>query len=300
MSVVLITGAATGIGNLTARSLAAAGHIVYASMRDPDGKNADRAQALRATATSDGVELQVIELDVQSQHSADRAVRTVLDRSGRLDVVIHNAGHLFVGYVEAFTAEDIARLFDTNAIGAHRLNRSVLPHMRGRGSGTLLYVGSTIPITIPPFLGPYVASKAAMDALALTTSYEVGQFGIETVIIMPRAFTQGTEHFGDASHADDAAVTAAYAKLDPLVARNEDATSSLFRAGVDAHPVSVADEITRILALPVGDKPLRSVIDFTDSGVDHVNSVIQKAREDFVSRMGFQEMLHVKPRALQG
>ncbi len=291
MSVVLITGAATGIGNLTARALAADGHTVFASMRNPGGSNAARAQALLDTARTDGVDLRVVELDVQSQDSTDAAVKTVLDEAGRLDVVMHNAGHLFVGYVEAFTAEEIAGLFDSNAIGTHRLNRSALPHMRERGSGVLLYVGSTIPITTPPFLGPYVASKAAMDALALTTSYEVGQFGIETVIVMPGAFTKGTEHFPDASHAEDEAVTRAYARLDPLVARNEDVTSALFPPGVDGDPITVAQEITRVLALPAGAKPFRTVVDLTNSGVEVANEAVRKAREEFVTRMGFAELL---------
>ena len=132
-----------------------------------------------------------------------------------------------------------------------------------------------------------------MDALALTTAYEVGQFGVETVIVMPGAFTEGTEHFPDATHADDAAVAAAYTKLDHFVAGNEEATNSLFRPGVDAHPVAVAREVARILALPRGEKPFRSVIDFTDSGVEEVNEAIRAARENFVTRMGFQQMLKV-------
>ena len=294
MSVVLITGAATGIGNLTAYALAADGHTVYASMRDPKGKNADHAQELLDVGARDGVDLRIVELDVASADSCDAAVDTVLDEAGALDVVVHNAGHLYVGYVEAFTPEDIASLFDTNAIGTHRLNRAVLPHMRERRSGLLLYIGSTIPVTTPPFLGPYVASKAALDAMAVVTSYEVGQFGIETVIIMPGAFTKGTEHFPDASHASDTAVNEAYAMFDPMVARNEAATESLFGDGVDGDPIIVAEEITRILRLPVGEKPFRSVVDLTDSGVDEVNAVAAQARERFVERMGFGELLHVK------
>ncbi|KUN35523.1 hypothetical protein AQJ30_25725 [Streptomyces longwoodensis] len=102
-SVVLITGAATGIGNLTARALAAAGHTVYASMRDVRGRNAARAEELRALGRREGHDLRVVELDVQSEASAEAAVATVLDEAGRLDTVVHNAGHLYVGYVEAFT-----------------------------------------------------------------------------------------------------------------------------------------------------------------------------------------------------
>jgi NAD(P)-dependent dehydrogenase (short-subunit alcohol dehydrogenase family) len=297
MSVVLITGAATGIGNLTARALAAAGHTVYASMRDPYGHNAGHARELLNVAKRDSVDLRVADLDVQSQDSCNAAVKTIIDDTGHLDVVINNAGHLYVGYTEAYTAEDITRLFDINAIGAHRVNRAALPHMRARRSGTLLYVGSTIPVTTPPFLGPYVASKAAMDALAIVTMYEVGQFGIETCIVMPGAFTQGTNHFPGASHASDAAVTAAYSELDSLVARNEAATASLFPPGTEQNPGAVADEISRILALPIGTKPLRSVVDLTDSGdhaVETVNQAAQAAREKFVTRMGYGELLHLK------
>jgi NAD(P)-dependent dehydrogenase (short-subunit alcohol dehydrogenase family) len=294
MSVVLITGAGSGIGNLTAKALAAGGHTVYASMRDRAGRNVARAQELLDLGEREGLDLRVVELDVQSQASADQAVSTILDATGHLDVVVHNAGHLYVGYVEAFTADDIAHLFDINVLGAQRVNRAALPHMRKRRSGTLLYVGSTTSISVPPFLGPYVASKFALDALAMVTSYEVSQFGIETTIVMPGAFTHGTEHFPNASHASDQAVTAAYSALDPLVARNEEATASLFDPEVDADPAAVAAEVTRILSLPIGQKPFRSVVDFTQSHVEQVVAVTEKSRREFLTRMGFGELLELK------
>ncbi|MFF7331645.1 SDR family NAD(P)-dependent oxidoreductase [Streptomyces sp. NPDC090306] len=295
MSTVLITGAATGIGNLTTKALACAGHRVYATMRAPEGRNAQRAQELRDFATEVGADIRVVELDVASQESADAAVRAVVADCGELDVVIHNAGHLLVGYVEAFTAEEIAHLVDVNTLGVQRLNRAVLPHLRGRGQGTLLYVGSTTSITTPPFLGPYVVSKAAMDSLALVTSYEVSQFGIETVIVMPGAFTEGTDHFPKAGRATPSAdVAEAYKALDPLVARNEEATAGLFTPGTHADPVVVADEITRILALPYGQRPFRSVVDLTNSTVEQANDAVTEARTDFVRRMGFGEVLELR------
>lgn len=293
-SVVLVTGAATGIGNLTARALAAAGHTVYASMRDVTGRNARHADELLELGRREGQDLHVVELDVQSEPSAEAAVATILGDAGRLDTVVHNAGHLYVGYVEAFTPEDIQRLIDVNTIGIQRVNRAVLPHMRERRSGTLVYVGSTTSVVVPPFLGPYVASKVAADALAQTTAYEVSQFGIETTIVMPGPFTQGTEHFPNASHAGDEERNRAYAELDPLVERNEEATANLFTPGVDAHPRAVAEEIVRILALPVGTRPFRTVVDFSDAGVDEVNKVLWDAQQRFLTRLGFGELLHVK------
>jgi NAD(P)-dependent dehydrogenase (short-subunit alcohol dehydrogenase family) len=294
MSTVLITGAGTGIGNLTARALARAGHRVYASMRAPGTRNAARAEELNHLAAAERLDLHVVELDVTSQESADHAVAAVLDDAGAFDVVIHNAGHLATGYVEAFTAEEIAHLIDVNTLGVQRLNRAALPHLRAQGHGTLLYVGSTIPVTTPPFLGPYVVSKAAMDALALVTSYEVAPLGIETVIVMPGAFTQGTDHFPKAARPTDTAdVAAGYRALDPLAARNEEATEGLFTPGTQADPVVVAEEITRILALPFGERPFRSVVDLTNSMVEQANSAVLEARTDFVRRMGFEKVLHV-------
>jgi NAD(P)-dependent dehydrogenase (short-subunit alcohol dehydrogenase family) len=209
-------------------------------------------------------------------------------------VVVHNAGHLAVGYVEAFTAEDIAHLFDVNAFGAQRVNRAALPHLRERGEGTLVYVGSTTTVVVPPFLGPYVASKFAFDALAQVTAYDVSQFGIETTIVMPGAFTEGTEHFPHASRASDTETGAAYSALDPLVARNEAATASLVEPGVEADPVAVADEITRVLRLPVGQKPLRTVVDFTQSHVEVVTDAARRAQESFLTRMGFGQLLQLQ------
>lgn len=292
--VVLITGASTGIGNLTARALGEAGHTVYASMRNIKGRNAKHVNELLEYGEHNGFDLRVVELDVQSDTSAEDAVSTILNEAGRLDTVVHNAGHLYVGYVEAFTPEDIQHLFDINVIGIQRVNRAVLPHMRERRSGTLLYVGSTTTVVVPPFLGPYVASKFAADALAQVTAYEVGQLGIETTIVMPGAFTQGTDHFPNASRSGDVDRNQAYSILDPLVDRNEEATANLFPPDVEAHPRAVAEEIAQILSLPAGRRPFRSVIDFTDSGVEEVNKVMRRSQENFVNRLGFGELLHVR------
>ena len=295
MSSVLITGAATGIGNLTARALAVDGHRVFATMRHPDGANAAHATELRDLANRDGLRLQVVELDVLSEMSVTAAVRSVLQKEGALDVVVHNAGHLALGYSEAFTAAEIARLFDTNVLGMHRVNRAVLPHMRDRRSGTLVYIGSTTTVDVPPFMAPYVASKAAFDALAQTTAYEVNQFGIETTIVMPGAFTRGTDHFPNASHPSDAKVIAAYAALDEMVQHYGEATERLFN-GADADPAAVAAEVSRLLTLPAGQKPFRTVVDFTGAKVSEVNARVWDEQQDFITRMGMGDLLQIADR----
>jgi NAD(P)-dependent dehydrogenase (short-subunit alcohol dehydrogenase family) len=290
-SVILVTGAATGIGQLSAHSLAEAGHTVYSSMRDIKGRNVDRAQKERDYAQSHHVDLRVVELDVTSQDSANQVVQTILAEQDHIDVVLHNAGHLVVGYVEAFTAEEVDSLFQTNVFGVIRVNRAILPHLRKREAGLLLYTGSTTVVDVPPFLGPYVASKMAMDGIAQTTAYEVSQFGIETCIMMPGAFTQGTEHFPDATRPADTATTATYARLDGMVARNEEATNSLFIPGVDATPQAVADAFVRIVGLPAGARPFRTVVDFTNGNAEVANVVLGKVQGDFLRRMGYGNLL---------
>jgi NAD(P)-dependent dehydrogenase (short-subunit alcohol dehydrogenase family) len=218
-------------------------------MRDLAGRNRPAADELLALGRSQGLNLRVVDLDVRSQESADAAVATVIDEAGRLDVVVHNAGHLSLGYTEAYSAEEMADLLDVNALSAQRVNRAALPHLRARGTGTLVYIGSTTTVSVPPFLGPYVVSKFAFDALAQVTAYEVAPYGIETVIVMPGAFTRGTNHFAHASGPADVSVTAEYADLDhyvanygEYVANYGEATEGLFVPGSDPDPVSVADE----------------------------------------------------------
>lgn len=163
---VLITGSATGIGALASVSLAAAGHNVYASIRDPEGRNAERVQSLKGQAAGLSGSLSVVELDVLSEGSAVAAVETIVEEAGRFDVVVHNAAHLLFGVTKAFSPEEVMRAFDVNAVGALRVNRAVLPVMRRQESGLLLWVGSGTTRVIPPFLAPYTAAKAAFDAFA--------------------------------------------------------------------------------------------------------------------------------------
>ena len=129
-NIILVTGAGTGIGKLTAQSLAEAGHIVYATMRDVEGRNKPRADEMRAFAQAKNIPLHPLELDVLSQESADAAAATIIREQGRLDVVMQNAGHLVVGPSEAFTPEEMVKVFDTNLFGAQRVNRAVLPYLR--------------------------------------------------------------------------------------------------------------------------------------------------------------------------
>ncbi|MBV8465644.1 MAG: SDR family oxidoreductase [Burkholderiales bacterium] len=289
-SVVLVTGASTGIGYLSARALAAAGHTVYASMRDIHGRNAPRVRELRDWSFANGHELRAVELDVLSQASADAAIKTIIAEQGRLDVVVHNAGHLVVGPVEAFSPEEVVRVFDTNTLGTLRVNKAALPYMRNAQSGLMLWISSsTVRGGFPPFLGPYAAAKAAMDSLAVTMSFELARFGIETSIVVPGAFTRGTAHFPNAGQPADKVTADAYARYDGLMDQVGARLSALTPDHAD--PQAVAEEVARIVSLPAGERPFRSVIDFIDDGAGAVTEVAERVREEFAERIGIADLL---------
>jgi NAD(P)-dependent dehydrogenase (short-subunit alcohol dehydrogenase family) len=291
-SVVLVTGAATGIGALTVRSLAKAGHVVYASMRDIAGRNAAKVRELRDWGFANGADVRVVELDVLSQASADAAVATIVADRGRLDAVVHNAGHLVIGPTEAFTPEEIAQVFDTNFLGTQRVNRAVLPVLRKQGRGLVLWVSSsTVRGGFPPFLGPYAAAKAAMDSLAVSMSYELARFGIETSIVVPGAFTAGTEHFPKAGKPADAGTAAAYARYDGLLDQVGARLSEL--SPPESDPAAVGEEIARIVSLPHGERPFRSVVDFINDGAAEVTEVAERVRQEFAQRIGIADLLKV-------
>src|SRR5690348_8524309 len=157
-NVILITGASSGFGALAARALARAGHTVYASMRDTAGRNAPRVTEAKQYAAEHGADLRTVELDVGSQASADAAVNTIIAENGRLDVVVHNAGHMVFGPAEGFTPEQLAQLYDVNVLGTQRVNRAALPQLRKQGKGLVVWVSSTSTRGgTPPYLGPYFA-----------------------------------------------------------------------------------------------------------------------------------------------
>jgi len=159
-NIIVITGASSGFGALAARALAIAGHTVYASMRETTGRNASQVEAAEQFAKENHVDLRAIELDVASQESADRAIKTMVEKDGRLDVVIHNVGHMVFGAAEAFTPEQLVQVFDTNVLSTQRVNRAALPQLRRQKTGHVLWVGSSSTRGgTPPIFHPTVRQR---------------------------------------------------------------------------------------------------------------------------------------------
>jgi NAD(P)-dependent dehydrogenase (short-subunit alcohol dehydrogenase family) len=289
--VIVVTGASSGFGAMTVRALADAGHTVYAGMRDIAGRNAEAAQEAADYANQHSVHLRVIDMDVSEQASVDAAVRTIISTEVRLDVIVHNAGHMVLGPLESFTTDQLVSIYDTNVLSTQRLNRAALPHLRNQRDGLVVWVGSTSTRGgTPPYLGPYFAAKAAEDSLAVTSAAELARFGIDTVIIVPGSFTRGINHFANAGHPDDADVVAAY---EPLYGGLMDQVSKKLAdlAPPDQDPVEVARAIVRVVGMTKGTRPFRVHIDPADDGAETVNRVGDLVRREFYRRIDLDDLL---------
>ena len=291
-AVVLVTGASSGFGRLTAEALARAGHTVYASMRDVADRNAQNAAEMAAVSAHEGVDLRAIELDVQSEPSANAAAEQIIAESGRIDVVVHNAGHMMFGPAESFTPEQFAQQYDVNVLGTQRVNRAVLPHMRRQKQGLLVWVSSSSSAGgTPPYLSPYFAAKAAMDALAVQYARELSRWGIETSIVVPGAFTKGTNHFAHSGRPADEARAAEY-EAGPYKGFGEEVQKA-FAAIVpgDADVEGVADAVVDIVNMPFGKRPFRVHYDPTQDGADVGFTVLDRLRAEMLHRVGLADLL---------
>jgi NAD(P)-dependent dehydrogenase (short-subunit alcohol dehydrogenase family) len=293
--VIVITGASSGFGRLSANALAKAGHTVYASMRGTTGRNAAQVADVEKFARDNSVDLRAIELDVGSQESVDAAIARVVAEQGRLDVVMHNAGHMVFGPAEAFTPEQLAELYDINVLSTQRVNRAALPQLRKQAKGLLVWVSSSSSAGgTPPYLAPYFAAKAGMDAMAVVYARELARWGIETSIIVPGAFTGGTNHFAHSGSPADRARVAEY-EAGPYAGFGEQIQKA-FAAIVppEADASSVADAIVKVVDTPFGKRPFRVHIDPTEDGADVAFAVIDRVRREMLHRVGLSDLL--KPR----
>lgn len=290
--IILVTGASSGFGALTARRLADAGHTVYASMRDTQGRNVPQVEDATRYANEHGVDLRTVELDVLSDASTGHAIAHILREASRIDVVVHNSGHMVFGPTEAFTPEQFIEQYDVNVVGTQRVNRAVLPHLRQQRNGLLVWVGSSSTRGgTPPYLAPYFAAKAAMDSVAVSYSTELSRWGIETSIVLPGAYTSGTNHFAHSGKPADAARAAEYESgpYAGLPDRILEGLKSLEPA--DADVADVAAAIVRVVGLPHGERPFRVHVDPSQDGAEAVNAVGDRVRREMYRNLGLESLL---------
>jgi len=172
---VFLTGGSSGIGHATAELLAESGFTVFAASRNPSSE---------VRCFSGGGEVRPLRLDVRDQHSVDAAVENVLAQAD-IGIVIHCAGIGIACPGEYFSPDAIAGLIDTNYTGVLRVNSRILPHLRQRGGGLCIIVGSVGGKFPVPFQSHYCSSKAALDMYAATLRMELRDHGVRVNLIMP-------------------------------------------------------------------------------------------------------------------
>jgi NAD(P)-dependent dehydrogenase (short-subunit alcohol dehydrogenase family) len=287
--VVLITGTSSGIGYATAQNLAQKGYTVFATMRQIDGKNATVAAELRSWATSQGVNLHVLELDVTDNISVQTAVQQVMDVTGRIDVLINNAGIGILGVAEAFTDEQMHRLFETNVFGPMRVVQAVLPTMRQQKEGLLMYISSTGGVIPYPFMGMYGAAKAALDGMALAFNSEVYSLGIDTIVI--QAGTHSTPFATKVELSSRQAIWEDYGSIGQAGYAMMDSMTAYFASGLVSTAESLSDHIANYIAMPAGQRPLKVALGSGTDGFDALNHTLLPLQVKAIEALGFGQFL---------
>ena len=178
--VAVVTGSSSGIGFETSLALAREGYFTYATMRDV--KKADKIQKI---ADEESLSLKVIELDVDDEESAENAINTIIQEKGRVDALVNNAGWGIWGTGEDVSVEEFKEQFETNFFSVVRMIQKVAPTMRNQGSGNIVNISSVAGRIGLPASTAYVSSKFAVEGLSESLRYELGQFGVNVIIIEP-------------------------------------------------------------------------------------------------------------------
>ncbi len=213
--VVIVTGVSSGIGRATAELLARRGYRVFGTLRSD------------ALAGGGPAGVESVRLDVRDGESARSCVRTALERAGRIDGLVNNAGYALIGSAEDTSIQEAVELFETNFFGALRMIREVLPAMRAQGAGRIVNIGSVAGFLPSPYMGIYAASKYALEGYSESLDHEVRQFGVRVCVVEPgfirtdlarnsrAAGRQSPEYAGERDRVHDALRTSVAAGGDP-------------------------------------------------------------------------------------
>jgi NADP-dependent 3-hydroxy acid dehydrogenase YdfG len=275
---ILITGASSGFGRDTAETLHRAGHTVYASMRDVQGKNREAADALRKLG------VKTVEVDVRDDASVDAGVQNVLAEAGKIDVLVNNAGIGSAGVTEAFTTEQAKAIFDTNVIGLLRVTRAVLPSMRHQHEGLIINIGSIFGRVTFPFLGIYGASKFAVEALTDSLRYEVSQLGVE---VQPSTYP--TNFVASIQRPADTEVTKSYGEVGHIPDAMFKSLASTFEGKDAPNPHDVAEAVAKLVGQSKGSRAPRTVVGAA-FGSDKANEDVAPVQAKVVEALGLSHL----------
>lgn len=284
--IIFITGASSGFGRDTALTLAAAGHQVFAGMRDINGRNKEVADTLRAQGITP------VALDVTCETTTQAAIQSVLEKSGgRLDVLINNAGIASAGVSESFTPEQLRDLFEVNVFGIQRVLRAALPTLRKQGDGLIINTGSILGRVTFPFFGLYGASKFAVEAMTDSYRYELSQLGVDVVLVQPSAYP--TNMYAAMQQPADAVRATSYGEIGAIPSKMFETFMGMFAAENAPNPHDVALAIAKLVATPKGQRPDRVVVGQA-FGSDAVNGAVSPVQRQVLDGLGLGGLATLK------
>jgi len=262
--IIFITGTSTGFGKLTAITLANAGHSVIAGMRNTQTSNAAAADELNKIPN-----IEVTDIDITSEESVNKAIRSVINKYGKIDVLVNNAAVSGFGLLEGYSLDQVRRMFEVNVFGVLRTYQAVLPFMRKERKGLVINLTSGASGHTLPFMIPYLSSKFVVESITEGLQDELAEYGIENVSIQPGVYpTEMNNGTKSGINADKTEVLAEYgtAATDKFNALG----AALFgkMTQFDMNPQTIADGILQLVNMKQGTRPLRFPLDAIAQGTD--------------------------------
>jgi NAD(P)-dependent dehydrogenase (short-subunit alcohol dehydrogenase family) len=283
---ILVTGASSGFGRLTAETLSRSGHKVFAGFHSTNGSKKHVADELKAK------NIEVLELDVTDQSAVMIAIGHLLEVSKQhLDVVINNAGMASAGISEAFTAEQARDLFDVNVFGVQRVLRATLPVLRAKRAGLVINIGSILGRVTLPFFGLYGASKYAVEAMSDSYRDELSQFGVDVVLVQPSAHP--TNMYAAAQQPADGGLDEEYGEIANIPGKILDTFGNLFKGENAPNPQDVATAVDKLVSMPAGSRPERVVVGLP-FGSDAVNDAVAPIQRGVMENLGLGDLTKLK------
>jgi len=239
--VALVTGSSSGIGFETSLALARNGFHTFATMRDL-GKD----EKIKQIIEKEDLSIEILELDVDSEESVNRAIKTVSEKKGRIDVLVNNAGYGMWGTVEDVSIDEFKKQFETNFFSIIRLIQKVAPIMRKQSSGNIVNISSVAGRIGFPVSPAYISSKFALEGLSESLRFELMPFGINVIIIEPGVIK--TNFFDSMKLSEKSQQDSTYKEITDKVI-----SGVKMMAEMGTHPKEVADVVIKTLG---EEKPL--------------------------------------------
>jgi len=287
MQNVVITGSSSGFGYLAAGAFAERGYRVWATMRNTATKNAGRAQELEAM--SDAV--RVVDMDVTDAGSVDRATDTIIGEDGNVDVLINNAGIMYVGHTEAYSVEQAHRQMDVNYYGMIRVTQAVLPHMRQAAAGLIINNSSVAGRVSWPYMGTYSATKFAVEAYSQALRFEMAPFGVDVALVEPGPFP--TSLIASVSPEARTEVLKEYGEIAAVPSQMLAYFGDWLQSDEAPDNQLVVDAYLALADAASGERPTRTVVG-PDFGVNEMNQATQPIQDAVLGALNLESVL-VRP-----